>query len=279
MKKRLALCLIVLLVIVLIFSSGCTRTVAKINGNTVLAANRTVAVILDMEDYEGEKSDLKVDFLNSKRMKDALVKIGCREENLLIKQDNIDIKTINDCLAWLEKNSKAGDNILFYLTAHGSYIEQELSWNTTFPNEWKKLNDRNRILIIDACKSEKFIHRSEGDKGEGISVSSCNINEIAWCGLEEEGLPIIGNVFTYYFTDAITNRKADINNDKYVSFEEAINFTNQSVQTYMKEYVFAVPEFLEGYHALGIFPEKVKSYPNAIIKDGIEGELLLYKIQ
>lgn len=279
MNKKLTTFLILLLVLSMASLSGCTRGVVKINGNTMMTKDRTFAVILDMENYPDGYDDLKVDFINSNRMKVMLVKIGCPEKNILIKQDNIDSKTVDESLAWLEMHTKAGDNIFFYIFAHGSYIEKELSWNETFPEKWKKLNDRKRMLIVDACNSEKFIHRAEGDTGEGIAVSVCKNNELSWCGVESEGLPIIGSVFTYYFSDAVTNPEADKNNDKYVSFEEAVNLANSSAQTYMKKNVFTVPAFLDDYHAANYFPEKEEKYPNAVIQDDFDGELLLYKVQ
>ena len=46
-------------------------------------------------------------------------------------------------------------------------------------------------------------------------------SEYSWVDLEEEGLPIIGGVFTHYFASALDNPEAGANGDGWVSVQEA----------------------------------------------------------
>jgi len=43
----------------------------------------------------------------------------------------------------------------------------------------------------------------------------------------------------------------------------------------MNETVFAVPEFLESYHDIGIYPEEYDTYPHPVMDDGYLGQLVI----
>jgi hypothetical protein len=106
-------------------------------------------------------------------------------------------------------------------------------------------------------------------------MSACSGTEYAWAGLEEEGLPILGSVWGHFLTNALTNSSADYNNDGWISAEEAFEHALPLTQGYMDNYVFGVQEFLEMYHAFGVFPAKIGGYPNPTIIDGLQGDLIL----
>jgi len=94
-------------------------------------------------------------------------------------------------------------------------------------------------------------------------------------GLEGEGLPIIGGVWTYYFTNALCDSTADDDESGNVSVEEAYAFSTPLVQKYMNETVFAVPEFLQMYHDLGIYPEDYDAYPHPVMDDEYSDQFML----
>jgi hypothetical protein len=100
-------------------------------------------------------------------------------------------------------------------------------------------------------------------------------DEFGWKGLEEEGLPIIGGVFTYYFSEALTNPEADDDSDGLISVQEAVMWAEEQQRAYMHEVVFAVPEFMEMYHNIGAYPDADPTYPNVILDDTINGPLYL----
>jgi len=148
-------------------------------------------------------------------------------------------------------------------------------WNNWFPIEWEKVNTSERILMVDTCHAEEFIEPIKGDTSPHISLACCSADEVAWCGLEEEGLPIIGSVWNYYFTNALLNSSADLDSSGFVSAEEAFNFSKPLVQKYMNDTVFAVQEFLQQYHDSGIYPEYYDAYPHPVMDDRYPDQLVI----
>ena len=82
-------------------------------------------------------------------------------------------------------------------------------------------------------------------------------------------------MWNYYFTNALCNSSADLDNNGFVSIEEAFNFSTPLVQRYMNETVFAVPEFLESYHKIGIYPENYDAYPHPAMDDAYPDQLVI----
>jgi len=150
-----------------------------------------------------------------------------------------------------------------------------LHWNDWFPLEWEKLNTSKKILIVDTCHAEEFIDPIRNDPSPHISLACCSADEVSWAGLEEEGLPIIGSVWNCYFTNALCNASADLDFNGFVSIEEAFNFSTPLVQRYMNETVFAVPEFLESYHDINIYPENYDAYPHPVMDNGYPDQLVI----
>jgi hypothetical protein len=129
--------------------------------------------------------------------------------------------------------------------------------------------------MIDTCSAGEFTGPVNNDPKPHISFGHCSAGEVAWAGLEEEGLPIIGGVWTYYFTDALCDSTADDDESGFVSVEEAFAFSTPLVQKYMNETVFAVPDFLESYHNIGIYPENYDAYPHPVMDDQYPEQLYL----
>jgi len=150
-----------------------------------------------------------------------------------------------------------------------------LLWNDWFPNEWERLYTQRKILMVDSCSAGEFIEQLRFDPSPHVSLAHCSAGEVAWAGIPEEGLPIIGSVWNYYFTNALCNSTADSDENGFVSVEEAFNFSTPLTQRYMNETVFAVPEFLESYHDIGIYPENYDAYPNPVMDDQYPEQLHL----
>jgi len=233
------------------------------------------AVLLEMNDFPEGWSDLPVEFINSERMQAALLSLGWQSDNVYSIHDNLTLSVVQKAVEWLINNTDCGEIALLYIFTHGEWMRNVLLWNDWFPVEWGKVNASTKILIVDTCAAGEFIEPVTGDPSPHISLACCSADEVAWAGLEEEGLPIIGSVWNYYFTNALCNSTADLNSNGLVSIEEAFNFSTPQLQRYMNETVFAVPEFLQSYHDIGIYPEDYDAYPNPVMDDGYSDQLVI----
>lgn len=279
--------IIVSIIIVALFLTSIAHAVTKISnvknfsvkGNLVETTYNTSvdgwAVLLEMNEFPEGWSDLPVEFINSERMQIALFSLGWQNDHVYTIQDNLTISVVQEAVEWLVNNTGYDDIALLYIFTHGSWMRNVLHWNDWFPIQWERLNTSKKILMVDTCSAEEFIEPIKNDPPSHISLACCSADEVAWAGLEEEGLPIIGSVWNHYFTNALCNSSADFNGDGFVSVEEAFNFSTPLVQRYMNETVFAVPEFLESYHKIGIHPEDYDAYPHPVMDDGYPDQLVI----
>ena len=272
---------IVSIAIVLAFSTSVAYSVkgVSLNGSLSDTTHDTGvdrwAVLLEMNEFPEGWSDLPVEFINSQRMQTALFSLGWESGSIYIVNNNLSIQVVQEAVEWLINNTDSDDIALLYIFTHGMWMRNVLQWNDWFPHEWEKLNTSTKILIVDTCFAEEFIDPIRDDLLPHISLASCSADEVSWAGLEEEGLPIIGSVWSYYFTNALCNSSADLDSNGFVSTEEAFNFSKPLVQRYMNETVFAVPEFLESYHDIGIYPEDYDVYPHPVIDDRHPDQLVI----
>ena len=272
-KKKLFLFLFII-ISVSIFS----RTIIlAASSHTVLEPDKTWVVTLEVEKYPGEMTDLKTGFINSKRIRETFIKLGLKPSHIKEFKNNITQDTLKESIKWFQDNSKQNDLIVLYIFAHGRFIRYYLLWTIFFPDQWQQLNDRKQILIVDSCNAGEFIDFARAEKG--VAMSSCRDTEMSWCGLEEEGLPIVGSVWTYFFARSIFEPKSDQNGDGYVSLTEAFRFTTPQLQQYMEEEVFAVEKFLNIYQELVAHPEKIGNYPNPVIYNNLSEEIKLYRLK
>ena len=233
------------------------------------------AVLLEMNEFPEGWPDMPVEFMNSERMQTALFSLGWQSDHVHVIHDNLTISVVQEAVGWLVNNTDYGEIGLLYIFTHGTWMRNVLLWNDWFPVEWEKLNTSKKVLMVDTCTAEAFIEPIRNDSSPHISLAHCSAHEVGWAGVEEEGLPIIGSVWNYYFCNALLNSSADLNDDGYVSIEEAFNFSTPLVQRYMNETVFAVPEFLEIYHDIGIYPENYDAYPHPVMDDQYPEQLNL----
>jgi hypothetical protein len=227
------------------------------------------AVLAEKDDYSDVgKSDMLVDYIDIKRMEESLLALGWPSAQIhtLIEYDQ---KAIEDELIWILQNADEDDIIFFYITGHGSYLRQYIDWHNFFPMLWEQIPSPNRVLIVDMCTAAEFTNAVNGDPHPHLSIASVDFDEYAWKCLKDEELPIIGAIFTYYFADALLNPKANINGDKIVSVQEAALFAEERQREFMQKEIFSNPEFLQGYHDLGSYPEKDPTFPDVIIDDAL----------
>lgn len=278
---------VVSLVVFVLFLASIPQAVTEIcggkefsvKGNLVETTHSTSidgwAVLLEMNEFPKGWSDLPVHFINSERMQTVLLSLGWQSDHMYVIHGNLTISVVQEAVEWLVNNTDYNDIALLYIFTHGMWMRSILLWNDWFPTEWEKLNTSKKILIVDTCLAEEFIEPIRSHPSPHISFACCSADEVAWAGLEEEGLPVIGSVWNYYFTNALCNSSADYDSNGLVSVEEAFNFSTPLVQKYMNETVFAVPEFLQSYHDIGIYPENYDAYPHPIMDDGYSDQLII----
>ncbi|MBN1872851.1 MAG: DUF885 family protein [Anaerolineae bacterium] len=231
------------------------------------------AVLAEKDDYaDVDMTPLPTDYINIVRLRQVMLDAGWQEDRIrdLREFDRADLR---EGLEWLAKNADADDRVFFYVAAHGSYLRDVVEWETFFVEDWATVLSPQRVLMVDACQAELVtadvcMRDSEGATQPCIAIAAVNEKEYAWAGLEEEGLPIIGGVFTYYFAAAFATPGADSNQDNRISVQEAAIWAEAQQRTYMHEVVFEVPEFVEMYPQVnGRYPADDPNFPHVVIDD------------
>ena len=227
------------------------------------------AVLAAKDDYSDVgMTDMLVEYIDLKRVQDTLVGLGWDLDQMHILK-GFDQAALQAELDWLEENADQNDLVFFYVTAHGTYLRQNINWADFFPEEWAQIPSHNRVLIVDSCSAAEFTDQINGDPNPHLSIAAVDSDEYGWKGLEEEGLPIVGGIFTFYFAEALADPRADANGDELVSVQEAVFVAEEKQREYMHEVVFAVPEFVESYHSIGAEPEKDETFPDVIMDDAL----------
>ena len=235
------------------------------------------AVLAEKDDYKDVgMADLIVDYIDIIRVREALVKQGWDPDQIHDLKE-FTRKDLEEELDWLEENADDNDIVFFYVTSHGNYLSEVVSWRKFFGEQWAQIPSQQRLLLVDSCTAAHFTNAVKSDPGSHLSIAAVDGDEYGWKGLEEEGLPIVGGVFTYYFVEALENpaSDADTDGDGLVSVQEAVLWAEDQQQIYMHEVVFAVPEFIESYHAIGVSPELDPASPDVIMDDSIGEALFL----
>ena len=276
MKRKPILLILVILMVGLITLSGCSKPV-EIQGE-VIDPDNTFVVLMEMNEFPEGYSDLPVDFINSNQLHEMFLSLNIKEENILVKQDELSLSDLMDSFEWIDQSTNEDSTVFFYVAAHGTYIRKDLAWNALVPKKWNALAPKNKILILDCCMAGEFIEPFLDEPSSGITYGVTSADELGWWGVEEEGLPIIGSIWVHYFVESVFNPDADVNEDGNISFTEAANFSNPLIQEYMADEVFAVDEFLSGYQNAGFDPMIKDGYPNPVFSNQIDSEILMYTI-
>ena len=233
------------------------------------------AVLAEKDEYSDvDMTDLPVDHIEIKVLRQVLEDAGW-DPGQIHDLEEFNREALEGELDWLEENAQEDDFVLVFVGAHGRYLRNVLAWGTFFDDEWAEIPSRRRVLVMDTCQAADFTRAVSGDPAPYLTVAAVDADEYGWCGLEEEGLPIIGGVFTHYFAAAFSDDSADADGDGCVSVQEAALLAEEQQRRYMHDVVFAVPEFLEMYHSGGSSPEEDPTFPDVIIDDAIGQPLCL----
>jgi len=228
------------------------------------------AVLAEKDNYDDvEMTNLPVDYIGITQMHQLLLDSGWQEAQIHEARE-FDRESLTSELDWLAENADQDDLVFVYVAAHGRYLRDVLRWSVFFGREWGEIASHH-----DSCEAAEFTAAVASDPEPYLSVAAVASGEYGWSGLEEEGLPIIGGVFTHYFTLAFQDAEADTDGDGRVSAQEAALRAETQQRTYMHEVVFAVPEFVESYHAIGAYPEQDPKFPHVVVKDTVGAPVFL----
>jgi uncharacterized protein YcfL len=242
------------------------------NGDGIV---RGWAVLAEKDNYDDvEMTNLPVDHIGITQVHQLLLDSGWQEVQIHEARE-FDRESLTAELDWLAENADQDDLVFVYVAAHGSYLRDVLRWSDFFGEEWEEIPSHQQVLLIDSCEAAEFTTTVANDPEPYLSVAAVASGEYGWSGLEEEGLPIIGGVFTHYFTLAFQETEADTDEDGRISVQEAALRAETQQRTYMHEVVFAVPEFLAGYHAIGTYPDQDPEFPHVVVKDTIGAPVFL----
>jgi hypothetical protein len=233
------------------------------------------AVLAEKDDYSDvSMTDLLVDYINIAQMRQVLEEAGWAPDRIHEMRE-FDRESLRDELAWLSGVADQDDIAFLYVGAHGRYLSNVISWGGFFAADWEQISSHRRLLVVDACQAANYTDAVSKDPEPHLSIAASDGGEFGWWGIEEEGLPIIGGVFTHYFAAAFSDPEADTDGNGLVSVQEAALMAEGQQRTYMHEVVFAVPEFVEMYNKGGVFPEKDPEYPDVVLDDAIGEPLYL----
>lgn len=233
------------------------------------------AVLAEKDDYSDvDMTDLLVDHIDIVQLRQALEEAGWDPDHIH-ELPEFDRETLQDDLDWLEENGDENDVVFLYVAAHGSYLRDVLLWSNFFAAEWGQIPSQRRLLVIDSCQAANYTDAVSADPAPHLSIAAVAGDEYGWAGLEEEGLPIIGGVFTHYFAAAFSDPTADTDGDGFISAQEAASLAETQQRAYMHDVVFAVPEFIAMYHEIGSYPDQDPDFPHVIVDDNIGEPLYL----
>jgi hypothetical protein len=233
------------------------------------------AVLAEKDDYSDvDMTPLPIDYANLSKLRQALLDLGWQEDHIQEVRE-FDRESLRQALGWLAENTDEDDAVFVYVAAHGMYLRRVVEWSDFFAADWAAVPSQRRVLVIDACQAALMTGVVEDDDRPHLSIAAVDVDEYGWCGLEEEGLPIIGGVFTHFFAAAFAEDEADGDGDGAVSAQEAALWAEAQQRTYMHDVVFAVPEFLEMYQQGGSHPENDPEFPDVVVDDAIGEPLYL----
>ena len=225
------------------------------------------AAIMEINEYPEGWTDIPTDYNDTHRWVDTLTTLGWQESHILIVNEAFDLAQVVGAIQFLIDNTDENDIALLYLAAHGMWLNNTIAQNDTFVDKWEEVPSQNKLLCIDSCIAGRFTELVADDPNPEIAISAVSANEFGWAGIEEEGLPIIGNVWNYFFTNALLNISADTDSNGDVSVEEAYDFAYPLSRTYYEDYVYPYSSEIEQMNNF------VAPHPG--MDDNYEGELSL----
>jgi hypothetical protein len=204
------------------------------------------AAIMEINYYPEGWTDIPTNYNDTHRWVDTLETLGWQESHILIVNEAFDLAQVVEAIQFLIDNTDENDIALLFMAAHGMWLNNTIAQNDTFVDTWEEIPSPNKLLCIDSCLAGRFTELVADDPNPEIAISAVGANEYSWAGVEEEGLPIIGSVWNYFFTNALLNISADTDANGDVSIEEAYGFAYPLTRAYYEDIVYPYsPELKE----------------------------------
>jgi hypothetical protein len=228
------------------------------------------AVLAQKEEYRDvglpSSSNLTSGFIDLIKLRAVLAYFGWPEDHILEIRDDVTADSIRQALRWLAANADEDDVVFFYYFGHGSLLRRDVGWADFFPGEWQAIPSQRRVLIVNSCGAAMHTAVLANDPRPYLAIATVGANEVAWGGIWDEGLPILGSVFSYYFAPAFTDPTADLDGDGVVSIQEAAQRADQQRDEYAHSTIYSNPWYREGVSAEQLADP---SKPDAVIVDKI----------
>jgi hypothetical protein len=225
------------------------------------------ATIMEINYYPEGWTDIPTNYNDTQRWVDTLTTLGWQESHMLIVNEVFDLAQVVEGIQFLIDNTDENDIALLYIAAHGIWLNNTIAQNDTFVDTWEEIPSQNKFLIIDSCLAGRFTELVADDPNPEIAISAVGPDELSWAGIEEEGLPIIGSVWNYFFTNAFLNITADTDTNGDVSVEEAYDFAYPLTRSYYEDVVYPYDSGIKEWNNF------VAPHPG--MDDNYEGELSL----
>ena len=255
----------ILLVITLVLAISFTPSVSA--SGTSQDTRDGWAAIMEINYYPEGWTDIPTDYNDTHRWVDTLTTLGWQENHILIVNEAFDLAQVVDAIQFLNDNTDENDIALLFIAAHGIWLNNTIAQNNTFADAWEEIPSQNKLLCISSCLAGIFTELVADDPNPAIAISAVGDDELSWAGLEEEGLPILGCVWNYFFTNALLNSYADTDSNGDVSVEEAYSFAYPLTRAYYEDYVYP--------YSPGIEESNNYEAPHPGMDDNYEGELSL----
>ncbi|MCR4428461.1 MAG: caspase family protein [Caldiserica bacterium] len=220
---------------------------------TSSSSQKKIAVLVGINDYQGEQNDLRYCVNDVLDMKKALVqKYGFSEGDIQTLTDgNATYANVTSSLDWLKKESAGDSIVVFYFSGHGSrsssdrdgdgekidecIVTSDLGflWDGVLASKFKEIEASQIWLGFDSCYSGGMVDADQdlGLKGNGkLNTMACKANQ-----LSGESSSVENGFFTYLLVDqGILSGKGDADNDGSVSIEEAFNYAQANIKRYTR---------------------------------------------
>ena len=227
------------------------------------------AVLAEKDDFSDVGfSDMLVDYIDIELLKGILLDAGWDPTHIHEARE-FDRDSLQAELDWLENVADENDVVFLFVTGHSGYLRKILLWEEFFPQEWAEIQSERRILLVDMCLGARFTEIVNNDPNPHLSIASTDVNELGWKALKNEDLSFIGAIFNHFFVEAFSIPEADLDGDGRISVQEAVIYGEEKQREMMHNEVFSVPEFLEGYHSLELYPDQDPDFPHVVVDDTI----------
>ncbi|GEM_PF-3018833 len=250
---------------------------------SAFAASDRYAIVIGVADYPGDTQDRSWVADTDDQIVQTLID-DCEflPENILHLEDNaahVDgiARAITD---WLDPLESSSSTVFIYFTGHGGVVadaapldeddgldEVLCAWDgyirdDTLRQLLDRLESQNIVVVVDACHSGG--HIDDELEPESITTDVSPFSDISGPGIQvvtssqEDELSwryekLNSSVFSFYFTRALSESEADLDNDGAVSAEEAFRWASPRVIRY------------QAWGYSGMFDDK---YQNPMFHDG-----------